>query len=59
VFCCPKEKYKKVTNKQEYMDLETDEAATVQEIYYCDQYEVRKAEQVIAAKKKILTPVIK
>ncbi|ATL44969.1 DUF6304 family protein [Elizabethkingia sp. HX WHF] len=42
-FAAQKEKYKKVTNKQEYMDLETDEATNVQEIYYCDQYEVRKS----------------
>ncbi len=42
-FAAQKEKYKKVNNKQEYMDLETDEAITVQEIYCCDQYEVRKA----------------
>ncbi|MDX8572921.1 DUF6304 family protein [Elizabethkingia sp. HX QKY] len=42
-FAAQKEKYKKVTNKQEYMDLETDEVITVQEIYCYDQYEVRKA----------------
>jgi len=42
-FAAQKEKYKKVTNKQEYMDLETNETTTVQEIYCCNQYEVRRA----------------
>ncbi|MCL1670338.1 DUF6304 family protein [Elizabethkingia ursingii] len=42
-FAAQKEKYKKVTNKQEYMDLETDKTTTVQEIYCCSQYEIRRA----------------
>ncbi|WP_411897543.1 DUF6304 family protein [Elizabethkingia occulta] len=42
-FAAQKEKYKKVTNKQEYMDLETDGIITVQEIYCCSQYEIRRA----------------
>jgi hypothetical protein len=41
-FVSQKEKYKDVTNKQEYMELTTDETANVQEIYCCDKYEIRK-----------------
>jgi len=42
--CCfmnQKEQYHKVTNKEEYMELEYP-VRNVQEIYCCDQYEIRK-----------------
>lgn len=37
-----KEKYKQVTNKDEYMDLDTNNCQRVQEIYCCEDFELRK-----------------
>lgn len=41
-FISQKDNYKAVTNKSEYMELRTDEVTNVQEIYCCDNYEIRK-----------------
>jgi hypothetical protein len=41
-FVSVKEKYKAVGHKQDYMELPTEEVNNVQEIYCCDQYEIRK-----------------
>lgn len=41
-FVSEREKYKEVTNKWEYMELNTDKVTNVQEIYCCDNYEIRK-----------------
>lgn len=41
-FVLQKEKYKEVANKDDYMKLRTDEINIVQEIYCCDEYEIRK-----------------
>lgn len=41
-FISQKDRYKEVTNKAEYMELRTDEVTNVQEIYCCDNYEIRK-----------------
>ncbi|GEM_PF-859125 len=40
-FVSQKEKYIKVTNKSEYMELPTEKICCVQEIYSCDHYEIR------------------
>jgi hypothetical protein len=40
-FVSQKEKYIKVTNKSEYMELPTEKICCVQEIYGCDHYEIR------------------
>ena len=40
-FVTQKEKYKQVSNKQEYMEL-TNDHKQVQEIFCCDEYEIRK-----------------
>jgi hypothetical protein len=40
-FVAQKENYKKITGKNEYMELAKDEIATVQEIYCCDKFEIR------------------
>jgi hypothetical protein len=40
-FVSQKDKYKKVTNKSEYMELPTEKIFCVQETYGCDKYEVR------------------
>jgi Family of unknown function (DUF6304) len=41
-FVSQKEKYENVTNKAEYMKLKTDKIPSVQEIYCCKKYEIRK-----------------
>ncbi|WP_337085135.1 DUF6304 family protein [Elizabethkingia anophelis] len=41
-FVTEKEKYKAITNKWEYMELPTNDVTNVQEIYYCNKYEIRK-----------------
>lgn len=51
MLCYAKEKYKQVSNKQEYMEL-TNDHKQVQEIFCCDEYEIRKTGADIVADKK-------